>query len=67
MSALEKSILFHMLLERILKSVIYPRGSSKSIGVSIFTARKQAFKQTNYILAAIDEELKGEEIVWTIK
>lgn len=52
-----KEILLEMMTNRVFKAMQLPRGSAKSIATILWSVRAEAYKRTNYILAAIGEKL----------
>lgn len=52
-----KEILLEMMTNRLFKAMQIPRGSGKSIETLLWTVRSEAYRRTNYILAAIREKL----------
>lgn len=60
MSERDKKILLEMMTNRLFRAMQIPRGSAKSLGTLLWTCRAEAYKRTNYILAALDERLTLE-------
>lgn len=64
MTLYEKYILWQMIYVRLIPLI--PRGYSKSFITPLWAAKDKALRRTNYILAAIHEELTVEELIMYI-
>ena len=57
MGQVEKMILYQMVKNKIFSSLLIPRGYAKSLAALYANRELRAIAVTNYILAAVDEEL----------
>ena len=59
MTTRQKIILYNLILLKVMEQYQIPRGSGKSLAYFALSWRREAFRRTEFCLAAIGESLEG--------